>query len=152
MEPTPTTPTHAITQPQSQSDVLRAIAQAQRRHQADVTHRRNAQPTPARTEIPEVRFVSFDPSQGLKYVSENSFRIEGTAAQESVSKSLHVIRVDRRVVKIPLVGGETPLVTAFRIRDSLPSEYMATVRAGRPATAWAVVSIWRQDQSRLKTC
>jgi hypothetical protein len=93
--------------------------------------------------LPHVSFLSADPQQRLVWCGENRLRIEGVAARRLGSPAFHMVTVDGWTARLTLAGGEGPLSVAHRMRAALPKGYAATVKTGRPMTAFAEIFFWR---------
>jgi hypothetical protein len=65
------------------------------------------------------------------------------AARRLHMPAFHLLTVDGWTTRVTLAGGEGPLAVAHRMRTALPKGYAATVKTGRPLTAFAEIFFWR---------
>ncbi len=101
--------------------------------------------TPTRGGSPEVGFTCSDPSQRVRWLGKNKFRIEGRAARSLSTRSELEIDVEGKRIRVAINSGDFPLATATRIRQVLPLGYTALIELPLYPGAEVIVTILRRQ-------
>jgi hypothetical protein len=101
--------------------------------------------TPNRGGSPEIGFTCTDPSQRVRWLGKNKFRIEGRAARSLSVRSELEIDVEGKRIKVAINSGDQPLATASRIRQVLPLGYTALIELPLYPGAEVIVTILRRQ-------
>jgi hypothetical protein len=94
----------------------------------------------------ELSISENDPSQSLNQVGmrgPTAVWITGTASNDGRNPSIVTLTVDGKEVRVALEGGETPAMTAEKLKRALPAGYVANIKPFNDRTDGVSLQILR---------
>jgi hypothetical protein len=101
-------------------------------------------PAQVNPKTPELGFMATDPTQMFRWVAKNKLRIEGEASRGLTLRSFIELDLEGHRIRMPLVGGSSPVATALRLRDALPPRYSALLEVPAEPGGDATLTILRK--------